>query len=397
VTPLLAHIPAAFAAGVATTGMVQAALGLAGVRRFMRGRVPAAVRGRWPSVTVLKPLHGAEPMLEAALESFFTQDYPSLQLVFGVQRADDPAIAVVRGLCTRYPSVDATLVVDATSHGANRKIANLINMLPAARHDMLIVSDSDMHVAPDYVRHVASALAKPGVGLVTSLYIGKPATRGLSALLGTAYINQIFASGAVMARGLGREDCLGATMAFTRATLQRIGGFAALSPYVADDGVLGRLVVAGGQHIAMAATVPATTVSETSFAELWSHELRWARTIRAMAPVAFRLSVVQFPIFWAALAVAVAPYHLWPAALLALAVSVRAVTGRLIERALGAETTPLWLAPVRDMMSVAVMAAAMFGLKVAWRGQVLTTAPDRALVVRNDNLQRSSALVHGEG
>jgi ceramide glucosyltransferase len=132
-------------------------------------------------------------------------------------------------------------------------------------------------------------------------------------------------------------------------------------------------------------------------AALWRHELRWARTIRAMAPVAFRLSVVQFPIFWGALAVVLAPGHAWPAVLLALAVAVRAGTGRLIETALGAETTPLWLAPVRDMMSVAVMAAALLGEEVSWRGQVLTTAPDRALVIDHDRGQGPPALAHGEG
>jgi ceramide glucosyltransferase len=395
VSPLLAHIPAAIAAGVATTGMVQTLLGMAGVRRFVRATPPCA--RSLPPVTVLKPLHGAEPLLAEALETFFRQDYPVLQLVFGVHRADDPAAAVVRALCARYPQVDATLVVDATQHGANGKIGNLINMLPSAKYSVLVVSDSDMHVATDYVRQVAAALAVGGTGLVTSLYVGRPATPGLATQLGAAYINQIFASGAVMARALGRQDCLGATMALRRSTLQRIGGFEALAPFVADDGVLGRLVVAAGYNVGLAATVPATTVAETNFLALFSHELRWARTIRAMAPRAFLLSVVQFPIFWSLLAVALVPHHVWPAALLTLAVLVRAASGRLIERALGATVTPVWLVPLRDLLSVAVMAASFAGRNVAWRGQVLSTAPDRALVRNEEKFAAPPALAHREG
>ncbi len=393
--PLLDNIPASFAAGVAATGMVQAMLGLAGVRRFMR-TAPDELRA-WPAVTVMKPLHGAEALLAEALETFFQQDYPALQLVFGVARADDPAAAIVQDLRARYPQIDATLVIDPTRHGANGKIGNLINMLPAAKHPVLVISDSDMHVAPDYVRRVAAALGKPGTGLATSLYVGRPAAPGVVGALGAAYINQIFASGAVMARALGRQDCLGATMALRRSTLHRIGGFEALVPFVADDGVLGRLVHATGQRVAMAATIPATTVAETNLFALFSHELRWARTIRAMAPAAFLLSAVQFPVFWALLAVALVPHHIGLVAVLALASLVRAASGRMIERALGAAVTPLWLVPLRDVLSVVVMAASLCGRKVAWRGQVLSTAPDRALVTREQRFAVPPALAHREG
>ncbi len=392
---LLAHLPAAVTACLAVIGQVQTMLGVAGVRCFKN----AAGRGAQdlPPMTILKPLHGGEPLLAEALGSFFLQDYPRLQLVFGVQRADDPAAAVVRALCARHARVDATLVVDATPHGANGKIANLINMFPAAKHNLLVVSDSDMHVAPDYARQVATCLSAPGVGLVTSLYVGKPARFDIVSNLGAAYINQIFASGAVMARTLGRQDCLGATMALTRATLRRIGGFEALSPYVADDGVLGRKVLETGQTIALAATVPATTVAEESFAGLLSHELRWARTIRAMAPFAFVLSAVQFPIFWALLTVVVAHAHIWPLVLLASACVVRAVCGRLVERVLGAAVTPVWLVPLRDMLSIGVMLAAFMGEQVSWRGEILSTRPDRTLVRDAEKFAAPAMLAPSEG
>jgi ceramide glucosyltransferase len=371
-------------------GIAQVLLGTAAARAFLPRGKPAEASAARPKVTVLKPLHGVEPMLAEALESFFRQDYPGFQLVFGVQRANDAAIAVVERLCRAYPAVDASLVVNPRPHGTNRKIANLINMFPAAKHDIFVVSDSDMHVAPDYLRQVTATLEQPGVGLVTTIYTGLPASRGLTRDLGAAYITQIFASGALLARYLGREDCLGATMALSRATLARIGGFAGLSPFVADDGVLGRRVRALGLHIKLAPTVPATTVSEAGLGALFRHELRWARTIRAMAPVGFVLSAMQYPVVWAALALTFSGGAFWALALLAVACPVRAVSGRLIETALGTVPTSLALAPVRDLLSIIVMAAAFFDDEVAWRGQVLSTAPDRAF-------RAPPVLAHGKG
>ncbi len=393
---ILLNVGVLAGAGIAAAGIVQTMLGCAVVRRF--AQVPHAAAGVLPPVTVLKPLHGAEPMLERALESFFALDYPVFQLVFGVQSTGDLALPVVRQLAARYPHVDAVVVCDATPHGANRKIANLINMYPSAEHDVLVISDSDMHVKPDYLREVVAALRKPGAGLVTSIYTGLPARGGLIAQLGAAYITQIFASGALLSRYLGRRDCLGATMALRRETLRRIGGFPALSPYVADDGILGRLVRGLGLNVEMAATAPATSVAEPGFAQLFSHELRWARTIRAMAPVGFVLSAVQYPVFWSLLAVICTHGAIWALWLLAAAALVRMASGRFMEMTLGAAPTAAWLAPARDVLSMVVMATAYMSESVAWRGQVLTTAHDRALVQSRDAfVSPPPVLAHGEG
>ena len=127
-------------------------------------------------VTVLKPLHGDEPLLEEALASVCRQDYPTWQVVFGVQDPADTALPVVRRLQARFPDCDIAVVVDPTTHGRNRKVANLINMLPAAKHDVLVIADSDVHVAPDWLRRLVAALEAPGVGLVTTIYTGLPAT-----------------------------------------------------------------------------------------------------------------------------------------------------------------------------------------------------------------------------
>jgi ceramide glucosyltransferase len=360
------------AAGLSAVGLVQGGVGAVLVRRFShRPRAePVAVA----PITILKPLHGDEPLLEEALASVCRQDYPVWQVVFGVQDAADTALPVVRRLQGRFPDCDIAVVVDATAHGPNRKVANLINMLPAAKHDVLVIADADVHVAPDWLRRVAAALVSPGVGLVTTVYTGRSARRFPQHIgtLGALQINQYFLPGALLARAMGRQDCLGATMALRRETLERIGGFAALVNHLADDNVLGRLVQGLGLRVALADTIPATTVAETSLGALWRHELRWARTIRALEPVAFAASVLQYPLVWALLSVLVSGGALWSLAWFVVAWGVRAVIARGIDRALGlANPTPLWLLPLRELMSVAVMVASYAGRRVDWRGHTM--------------------------
>jgi ceramide glucosyltransferase len=163
---------AAIAFLLAGIGALQCLAGWLSVQRFAsRPRRPARAR---PPVTVLKPLHGDEPGLEQALETLCQQRYPLYQVVFGVQDPADPAAGVVRRLQSRFPGRDLTLVVDATQHGRNRKIGNLINMLPAARHEIVVIADSDLYVQPDYLERLVAAMESPGVGLVTTLYAGTP-------------------------------------------------------------------------------------------------------------------------------------------------------------------------------------------------------------------------------
>ena len=183
----------------------------------------------------------------------------------------------------------------------------------------------------------------------------------------------------MLARLLGRQDCLGATMALRRSTLERIGGFRALVGHLADDNVLGRLVRAEGLGVRLAATVPMTTVPETTLGALFSHELRWARTIRALVPVSFVLAWVQYPLAWAALAFALQPAA-WTACLFGAAWAARAAAAMGVDHALApllgeaggprklAKLTPLWLLPLRDLLSMAVMLASYGGRQVRWRG-----------------------------
>jgi len=323
-------------------------------------------------VTVLKPLCGDEPMLEQALASVCMQDYPVWQVVFGMQDAGDTALPVVRRLQARYPGCDTAVVVDGTVHGANRKVGNLINMLPAAKHPVLVIADSDVHVAPDWLRRLVAALEPPDAGVAMTAYTGLPAHGSVAAALGAMHINQYFLPGALLSRAMGRQDCLGASMMLRRQTLERIGGLRALVHHLADDNLLGRLVQGLGLRVALTATVPATTVMEATVGALWRHELRWARTIRALVPGQFAASALQYPLAWAALAVALAGGAAWSLAWFAAAWALRALTARGIDRALGVDNrTPIWLLPLRELMSVAVMIASYAGRRVEWRGHIL--------------------------
>jgi ceramide glucosyltransferase len=372
-------VPVLLTAALTLAGFVQAVAGWRAVWRFHN---TAPLPGPRPPITVLKPLHGDEPLLEQALESFCRQDYPEVQIIFGVQDALDSAVPVVQRLRAKYPSIEMELVIDPTPHGLNRKVANLINMFPSARHDVLLVSDSDMHAAPDYLTRVADALDEPGTGLVTSLYTGIPVRPGLTGQLGAAYINQSFAAGALMARGLGRQDCMGATMALTRDTLMRVGGFPSLSPFIADDAVLGMKIRALGGRVALAASVPATSVTEPTLKSLFGHELRWARTIRSVAPWGFAVSIIQFPAFWALVTLIMSGFAPWAGALWVAAVAVRAITGRAVERAMGATATPLWLPALRDILSMIVLLTSYMSDEVAWRGHRFNTDKDTDFAAR---------------
>ncbi|GAC88229.1 ceramide glucosyltransferase [Gluconobacter thailandicus NBRC 3257] len=373
-------IAAGFCSLVSIAGNIQALTGAMLLARFRNRerREDEAVRlsdRRWPSVTVLKPLHGNEPLLKEALESVFQQDYPNFQIVFGVHDAADTALTVVKSLHQRYPHVPVSIIINAAEHGPNRKISNLINMYDEAQHDVLVISDSDIHCAPTYLKHVVTSLEAPETGLVTTLYAGRTAGGTLVQQLGACQINHNFLPGVMMSRLLGRQDCLGATMALTRETLTEIGGFEALVDHVADDAELGQLVRQRGQGIAIAPSLTHTTVGEHTLSELLSHELRWGRTVKNVEPVGYGLSSIQLPLFWAVTAVLFRPNTWWTWLLLGLTWVIRALGSRIIDRATECPLpAAIPLLVLRDWLSAAIMVGSARGSRVAWRGRTVHIA-----------------------
>lgn len=343
------------------------------VGRFgcLAGPAPVAAE----PVTLLKPLHGAEPRLAENLATFLDQEWSApIEMVAGVQHADDPAIAVARALGPRIRPV-----IDATRHGANAKVGNLVNMMPAATHDLLILSDSDMAAPHDYLATIAGALAEPGVGAVTCLYRGR-GDAGRWSMLCAGAISYGFLPAILFGRALGlAQPCMGSTIALRRQTLQQIGGFAAFANVLADDYAIGEAVRATGRSVVIPPLVLTHAFAERSFSALWRHELRWAATTRALAPLGYIGTVTLHPVPFALLATPFAP--LAGLVTLALALGVRLLLKRRIDRLCGAPTMPdRWL-PVRDCLSFVVFVASFFVRSVDWRGARLRMDADGRTIV----------------
>jgi ceramide glucosyltransferase len=338
------------------------------VRRLARAQTPPTP-ATTPTVTILKPLHGDDAGLTDNLMSFAEQRYAgAVQIVCGVADAHDPAVAVVERLRV---SRGLELIIDATLHGANRKVSNLINMAPRIRHEVVILSDGDIRVTPDYLARVLAALQQPHIGAVTCLYHGVAAS-GPWSQLGALFINAHFLPSVVLglASGLARP-CFGSTIALKRSTLDAIGGFAAFADRLDDDYAIGAAVHERGDAVAIPPFTVAHLCSEVSLGELWRHELRWARTIRNIAPLGHTGSVVMHPLAWALGALALTPWSglLVPATTATVAaILCRVMLLRSVARGFGLPPQPYWLVPVRDLLSFTVFVASFLGRDVSWKG-----------------------------
>jgi ceramide glucosyltransferase len=319
---------------------------------------------------VLKPLHGAEPGLDENLRSFVDQDYPSLQVVFGVQSPEDEALQSTRKLIAERPSDDIAVVVDPRARGSNLKIANLENMLPSARHDVLVLADSDMRVGRTYLAEVTAPLLDPAVGIVTCLYKGV-GTGGPWSELGAMHINFGFLPSALLAEVMGwGGGCFGATVALRRQVLERIGGFARLRDELADDHRIGSAVRELGLKTHLSRYIVEDRVSEPTFGSLWRHELRWARTTRLMAPGGFAGSVATHTMVIAILAAFATGLSAAGCMVLLISCLLRWGSAAAIARMFGLPLGNLWLLPVRDALSFVVFIASFCGRSVSWRDQV---------------------------
>src|SRR5271170_6779215 len=247
----------------AAVGCLYALLAAWAARGFVGSA--ASFSKMYPAVTVLKPLSGTEPNLCANLARFCGQDYPSpVQIIFGVDDPSDPAVKIVRDLIDAFPDRDIELVINARRNGANRKVSNLINMVAHARHDVLVISDSDIIVGCDYLRGIAAGLDQPGVGLVTCLYRGASAT-GVWARLAAAAIDYHFLPSVLVGLKFGlATPCFGSTIALRQETLRMIGGFETVADHLADDYALGAAVRRAGLAVAMPSCVVAHVCAERS-------------------------------------------------------------------------------------------------------------------------------------
>jgi ceramide glucosyltransferase len=345
------------------------ALGAAIARLRLRER--RAEHGPAP-LSMLKPVHGRDPHFYEAIRSHAEQDYPEFEILFGVKDPADPAVADIRRLQAEFPRRDIRLVLSARD-APNGKVAVLSDLAAEARHPVLLVNDSDIRVERDYLRRVAAPLEDARTGLVTCLYRARAESfPGRWEAIGIA---TEFAPSVLVARWTGAGGfALGSTMVFRAADLERIGGFAALECYLADDYQLGAHISRLGLRVALSEVAVETNLSGATWGEVWRHQLRWSRTIRVSRTAGYYGYLITQASFWCLIA-AFAGY--WQVALAVMA--IRMAAGTLTGRVLLGDRQVLrywFLIPPRDLWGFAVWLAGIAGDTVEWRGQHLRLSPD---------------------
>jgi ceramide glucosyltransferase len=322
-----------------------------------------------PAVSLLKPLKGASENLYDYLASFCRLNYPSFQLLCGVRDPRDPAIAVVQKLQSDFPHRDIVLVVNPEIIGSNYKVSTLHHLTRLAKHDILVITDSDVVVTPDYLQAIIPPLADPQIGLVTCPYRGG-ATSPVASLIESLLINTGFASMILVASQVEKTTyAFGATMAVKRRALEKIGGFAALADYLADDYYLGNLVARAGYTIRIVPHVVETHPGVTGVRDFLHHQLRWARTQRLCRPSGYFGTLITYGTMWAILGVVLFPSFpaMWQIALATIGVRLYS-TSIVSEVFLDATVTRrfLWLVPLTDLLSFGVWCLSLRGNTVRW-------------------------------
>ena len=367
-------VAAAVALSATLASIAYTVLAIGRLRAFARRRKPRSARR--PAITILKPVAGAEPALAENLRSFCKQDYPEFDVVFGVLDPNDPALAIIRRVAAEHPERTTVAVGNGIAEHRNPKIATLAPMLPHAKHGLLAISDSDMRVGPDYLEAVASAFDDQRVGAATCVYRGEAADEGLASRLGAMVIVEQFTPSALAAMSLEPLTyCFGATMAVRRDVLDAVGGLSAIGAHLADDHALGNLVSAHGRRVAFAPYAVTNIVSEPGLRALFLHELRWARTIRAVRPKSYAGIILTYPLPLALLYAAMTRDRGRILAVVALAALARLALHHEAQHALGSRRRPSpALIPLRDALGVAVWVMGLRGSTVRWRGRLLRTS-----------------------
>jgi ceramide glucosyltransferase len=370
------------------TSSVFAGMVLWAVPRFLRERrtalaALAARPGFTPPLTLLKPVHGAEPGLEAHLATFFEQDYPEYEILFCARTADDAGLETARRVAARYPNIAAKfLSTGGEPDYINAKVASLELMEASAAYDILVISDSDVRVSPDYLRAVALPFADEKVGAMCCPYRGVAAEGGLWARLEAVGMSVEMTSGVLVARMMeGMQFVLGPTMAFRRDAIRRMGGFAVTADYCADDFVLGNETFKQGQTVVLSThAIDHMVINSTLWPSL-KHQVRWMKSTRFSRPKGHFGTALTFSVPFGLLAWAAAAWighPLWGLAVFAWSVATRlalavAVGGMVVEDRSWFGLLVLY--PVRDLMGFGFWAASYFGRKILWRGRVFELLP----------------------
>jgi ceramide glucosyltransferase len=343
---------------------------LAAVRFFCRER--ARRLQEWaPLVSLLKPVHGVDFASRINFESFCRQNYPEYEILFCVNDMDDPAVPLLRQLMLDFPQRSIRILSNAPKIGSNKKVNNLVLLAREAKHEIIVQSDGDVRVSPDYLKNVVAEFADPAVGVVSCFYRGVAEKNFWAELEAVGAASDFFA-GALVANLPGQVTfALGASVATTNTWLAKIGGYEALADLLADDYEIGNRVHRAGGKVLLSREAVWTMYPAQTLKSFWEHQVRWARTVRLVRPASFFGLVVTHGLPWCLLAAAVAP-SAWMGAgflgaylvlrlLMAWVAGVWGVGDEVLRR-------KLWLVPVRDAIYFAVWLAGFTSNRVKWGG-----------------------------
>lgn len=368
--------------------------------RFFRRERRRKLRNYTPPVSLLKPVRGADFATYENYASFCRLDYPDYEILFAVNEASDEAVPLIQRLMAEFPERSIRLFVGAENLGANRKVNKLARLSREARNEILVLTDGDVRVGPNYLSEVVAPFVEEGTGVVTSFYRGI-AEKNLAAELEAIGASSDFFPGVLMAELTeGVNFALGASIVTTKRWLSKIGGFEAIAGMLSDDYELGlRIAEAGGRvllsHEPVWTVYPAQTAKS-----FWDHQVRWARTVRICRPLSFLGLIFTLGLPWAVLAAVVAPAR-WIAAayllgylvlrlVMAWTVGVWGVGDDVLRR-------KLWLVPLRDATYFAVWLAAFASNRIVWGGEEYTMQNGKMIPVAPSEARRSSPAASPRG
>jgi ceramide glucosyltransferase len=352
---------------------------------FRRRAIAPALSAELPPVSVLKPIHGLEKDLAENLRSACRQDYPQYQVVLSTQRLDDPALPTLRAIADEFGPARVTLAVADSKPVINGKIQNLLIGMSAARHDVLLISDSDVRLRPDYLRAIVAPLADPAIGCVCTLYRAVRAERWYEKLE-LLSLNADFTANLIFATVTGASSfCVGASVAFRRDTLNAIGGFSALGDYLAEDYRMGQRIEQLGRRIVILPYFVDTMVDLKTFSQWWGHQLYWDQTTKAARPTGFLATVITRAVPFALVYAALRLFDPLGLTILAAATAIRLATAACVLWFALADREglrALWLLPVRDIFGLASWALALTKRDFIWRGNRFGLERDGRIVPR---------------
>jgi ceramide glucosyltransferase len=363
-----------------TGSLVYCVLVIVATRRFLSAGMPAP--GSKPSISILKPLCGHDDGLEENLRSFFQQDYPEYEVIFGVHRPDDPAVPTAEKIIAEFSGrIKARLIITGESPIPNAKAFSLNRMVREARYDVLVMSDSDVRVTPSLLSHLAQEFQDANMGLISCPYLAVPG-QSLWSRLEAVGMNTELLGGVLVARMIeGMRFALGCTVAVRRSVLEDMGGFGYLQEFLAEDFVIGQRAAELGHGVLLSSYVIEHRIGSQGIMRNLGHRLRWARSTRRSRPAGYWGQIFTYPLAWALLLCAAYP-SAWPALVLTLVVrSAAAVaTARYVVR------DPItqkewWLLPFQDVIGFLVWITGFIGDTIVWRDRKCTVLRDGRLHV----------------